>query len=238
MESWLEVALLTLMAGIAMPVGALAASSDHFFPAWLEDEFHHSVIAFGGGALLSAVALVLVPEGINGLSIPEVVFWFSCGGLAFMVLDILLARSNSPASQLAAMLSDFLPEAAALGAAFAVGGESGVLLAILMTVQNVPEAFNAYREITATGKLTGRQVVFAFFAMSFLGPTFGLVGYFWLSGYPVVISAIMLVASGGILYAIFQDIAVQVPLKQNWRPPLGALGGFLVGLIGQMLLTS
>ena len=238
MDDWLLVTLLTLMAGAAMPLGAGAASIDRFLPTWLEDEFQHSVVAFGGGALLSAVALVLVPEGAKVLSIPVVILCFGCGGVAFMRLDIVLARSKSPASQLAAMLSDFIPEAAALGAAFASGGETGVLLALLMALQNLPEGFNAYREMTTAGTVKGSHVIAAFAAMAFLGPVAGLSGYFWLAQFPLAIAAIMLFAAGGILYAIFQDIAVHVPLKRHWAPPLGALGGFLVGLVGQMLLNT
>jgi len=81
-------------------------------------------------------------------------------------------------------------------------------------------------------------VIIAFAAMALLGPVAGLSGYFWLSAYPSVIGGIMLFAAGGILYAIFEDIAVQVPLKRHWAPPLGALGGFLLGLIGQMLINQ
>src|SRR3990167_7004905 len=64
-------------------------------------------------------------------------------GAAFMGLDILLARSKTAASQMAAMLSDFIPESLALGAAFAHGGKGAMLLAILMALQNLPEGFNA-----------------------------------------------------------------------------------------------
>ena len=48
----------------------------------------------------------------------------------------------------------------------------------------------------------------------------------------------MLVASGGILYSMFQDIAPQVKLKQHWAPPLGALLGFALGIVGHMLVLS
>ena len=45
----------------------------------------------------------------------------------------------------------------------------------------------------------------------------------------------MLFSSGGILYIVFQDIAPQVKLKKAWGPPLGAIFGFLIGLIGHSL---
>ena len=61
----LAVWLLTWGAGLAMPVGALLARAEHIRPHWLENEVRHGIVAFGGGALLSAVALVLVPEGLT-----------------------------------------------------------------------------------------------------------------------------------------------------------------------------
>ena len=138
MNDWLSVVGLTLVAGIAMPIGALIASFEKIRPQWLEEEFRHSVIAFGGGALLSAIALVLIPEGTKHLDIPTVAICFLLGGGVFMALDIWLDRLNSPGGQLVAMMSDFVPEAIALGAAFAVDGSAGLLLAGLIAIQNKP----------------------------------------------------------------------------------------------------
>ncbi|MCQ4349093.1 hypothetical protein NGA35_17010 [Pseudomonas stutzeri] len=62
---------------------------------------------------------------------------------------------------------------------------------------------------------------------SLLGPLAGFSGYLWLAPYPEVVGAIMLFASGGILYSVFQDIAPQVRLERHWSPPLGAVAGML-----------
>jgi ZIP family zinc transporter len=238
MNDWVTVIVLTLLAGLAMPVGAAIARVERIKPNWLEDEFRHGVIAFGGGALLSAVALVLVPEGSRNLSPAAVAISFAFGGFAFMALDVVLDLMDSPASQLAAMLSDFIPEALALGAAVALGGTAGPLLAGLIALQNLPEGFNAYRELTASAAHNGLRVIAAFSVMALVGPAAGLAGYFWLSAHAAVVSAIMLFAAGGILYLVFQDIAPQAKLKRHWAPPLGAVAGFLVGLVGQMVISD
>lgn len=234
----LLVSLLTLVAGGAMAVGGLIAMYERIQSNWLEEEFRHSVIAFGGGTLLSAVALVLVPEGSKVLSVTATAILFAAGGFVFMVLDILLVSMKSPAAQLAAMLADFIPEAMALGAAFATGASTGPLLAVLIALQNVPEGFNSYREMTASGKFTGRVVVIAFAVMAVFGPMAGLTGYFVLASYPAVVGGIMIFAAGGILYVIFQDIAPQVKLEKHWLPPFSAVIGFLFGLVGQMVTTG
>ena len=54
--------------------------------------------------------------------------------------------------------------------------------------------------------------------------------------FALTIGGIMLFASGGILYLIFQDIAPQVPLKRSWAPSQGAVAGFALGLVGHLLV--
>jgi len=83
----------------------------------------------------------------------------------------------------------------------------------------------------------GRTIIGTFFAMSFLGPIAGLSGYFFLFQYPNIISGIMLFAAGGILYLIFQDIAPLAKIGNHRAPALGAVGGFILGMLGKMLIT-
>lgn len=224
------------MAGAAIPVGALIARYEHIRPDWLEKEFRHSVIAFGGGVLLSAVSLVLVPEGMRKAGFFVLIASMVAGGLAFMVLDRFLAARKTPASQLAAMLADFLPEAIALGATILEGASTASLLALLIALQNVPEGFNAFREIKTGGAYSDRKILIVFALLSLLGPMCGLGGLYLLSGREELIGAIMLFASGGILYLTFQDIAPQAKLERYWAPPLGAVLGFLFGACGQYLI--
>lgn len=234
MPQWLYVIVLTLPAGTAIPIGGLIARIERFRRHWLEQELRHSVIAFGGGALLAAVALVLVPEGSAKLPVWQSSLAFALGGFVFMGIDIALAKHGTPASQMVAMLADFVPEAIALGAALAVGSSSALLLAILIAMQNLPEAFNAYREMA--GHLQPRRVLTTFCLIALAGPAAGLIGYAWLSAYTAAVAALMLFAAGGILYLVFQDIAPQAQLKRHWAPPMGAVAGFLLGLVGHMLV--
>lgn len=100
MNDLVQIVVLTLIAGLAIPIGASIASVERIRPRWLENEVRHGVMAFGGGALLSAVALVLVPEGVSHLSWYAVAACFSAGGIVFMALDIRLEANNTPFSQL------------------------------------------------------------------------------------------------------------------------------------------
>lgn len=236
MTPFYSVILLTLFAGLSMPVGAMISHLEKIKPVWLENEIMHGITAFGGGALLSAIALVLVPEGIKDFSPWVSAALFLAGGVSFMWLDILLSKSQTSVSQLVAMLSDFIPESLALGAAIALGSKDAVLLAALIAMQNLPEGFNAFRELKRTSYYSAYKIIGCFVLLALCGPIAGSVAYFWLSEWPAFISGIMLFASGGILYAVFQDIAPQVVLEKHWAPPMGAVMGFALGLMGYMLV--
>lgn len=236
MQEISRILLLTLMAGLAMPLGAALSAIDNIRPDWVENEFRHIVIAFGGGALLAAVSLVLVPEGAANLSLAAVAFWFAAGGLSFMALDIVLSRRDTPLSQLLAMLSDFIPEALALGASLAAGSGTAVLLAFLIALQNIPEGFNSSRELKDVTHYKDGRIVGVFVLLALLGPVCGLAGFYWLAGGSDLVSSIMLFAAGGILYITFGDIAPQAKLDNHWMPPLGAVAGFLLGVVGDTLI--
>jgi len=236
MPPWVQAILLTAAAGASIPIGGFLARVESIQPRWLEQELRHSVIAFGGGVLLSAVALVLVPEGIRSLTVVAASTAMLAGGGLFLALDVVLAKRGGSASQLAAMLADFIPEAIALGAMCATG-ESGTayLLALMIGLQNLPEGFNAYRELIGSGARSS-TVLLAMSLIVLLGPVAGIAGTTLLAGRETIVGVIMLFASGGILYLMFQDIAPQARLQRRWAPPMGAVLGFFAGLIGHMLM--
>ncbi|KAA3640719.1 MAG: divalent cation transporter, partial [Proteobacteria bacterium] len=216
MNEWLVILLLTLLAGVAIPIGGTLAAFENIRRDWLKNELRHGVMAFGGGALLAAVALVLVPEGSKDLPIWATALSFILGGLVFMALDIMLAKNQTSASQLVAMLADFIPEALALGATFVIDKKVAPLLAGIMALQNLPEGFNAFREIKSSSHYSARKIVIVFILIAFLGPLAGLSGYWLLSDFQEIVAAIMLFAAGGITYIIFQDIAPHAKLESHW----------------------
>lgn len=219
-----------------MPLGAALARIESLKPDWLHDEGRHGVIAFGGGALFAAVALVLVPEGADRLPAVPAVFLFLLGGVSFAALDRLIAGRKGPGAQFIAMLSDFLPEAAALGALLAGDPGTGILLMCIIILQNIPEAFNACREMMATNP-TARTLPF-FLMLVPLGPLAAWLGHDLLMEAPYWLGGVMIFAGGGILYLIFEDIAPQVRLEKTWLPPLGGILGFALGLAGHLAMSG
>jgi zinc transporter, ZIP family len=69
-----------------------------------------------------------------------------------------------------------------------------------------------------------------------IGPLMAICGSMYFSGNSYALGAVMLLASGGLLYIVFQDIAPQSRLDKHWFPPLGAVLGFSVGLLGNLLI--
>ena len=229
----------TICAGACIPLGGLIAHKEKIRPMWLENELRHSVIAFGGGILLAAVALVLVPEGIGYVnhSILSVVVFLS-GGVCFFTVERILGTRRRENPQFIAMLLDFIPESLALGGAFAIGAQSAPLLAVFIGLQNLPEGFNAYRELRSIQKTRSKHILGFMMLLVPIGPLVAVLGYYYLSQNTVFLGFIMLFASGGILYIIFQDIAPQSRMRRHWAPPLGAVLGFCIGMLGNNIVLG
>lgn len=237
MNEVLTIILLTSAAGACIPIGGAIARITDFHPFWMENELRHFIIAFGGGILLGAVSVVLVPQGLVNMdhsiaAIPIMLF----GAVVFFVIERFLGLRRHEAPQLMGMVLDYVPEAIALGGLVAIGSPLSFLLAFLIGVQNLPEGFNSYRELKEQNHASSNKTLLIMLMLVPLGPIAGVLGYYFLSGHEAILGAIMLFASGGIIYLIFQDIAPQSRLEKHWAPPLGAVFGFCLALFSEMLV--
>jgi len=239
MDEITKIILYTLCAGACIPIGGLFAYVEKIRPRWLENEFRHSVIAFGGGILLAAVALVLVPEGTKYVNHSALsVILFLSGGISLFIIERILGSRRREKPQFTAMLLDFVPESLALGGAFAIGAQSAPLLAIFIGLQNLPEGFNAFRELRAIPQSSAKHILGLMFLLIPIGPIVAVIGWVYFSDNIPLLGATMLFASGGILYLIFQDIAPQSHMRRHWAPPLGAVFGFCLGMLGNNIVTA
>lgn len=224
-------------AGLAMPLGAFAALRERIGDPFLARRVRHGITAFGGGALLSAVALVLVPDGAEAVAGWQAVGFLLLGGVIFFLVDRAVEVHGGAGAQLLAMLLDYLPEAAALGAMLAIDMDTAILLAGLIFLQNLPEGYAAFVEIEEARHQPPGRIVALFAALALVGPAAAALGLYVLSERPAVLGAIMLTAAGGILYLVFQDIAPQARTPGDWLPPLGAVLGFGLGLGGHLAIA-
>jgi len=238
MAELFKIILYALFAGITVFIGGLLSRifEAHFQRDSLKKiEILHMLVAMGGGIIIAAVALVLVPKGMETLSLFPMILAFLGGSIIFFFLDRYIEKRGATMAQLLAMLMDFIPEAIALGSVFATDPNLGLLLAIFIGLQNLPESFNSYIDLRNSG-YRAQSSLFILFLLIFPGIIASLSGYYWLSDSPQLTAALMLFASGGIIYLIFQDIAPMSKTNNRWFPTLGASFGFLIGMIGEKIL--
>jgi ZIP family zinc transporter len=135
--------------------GALAASSLilgavlGLARGW-SDRFVGLVLAFGAGALISAVSFDLAEEGLAIGGPGTVAIGLAAGALAFYVLDGALDRGGTNALAIGGLL-DGIPEQLVLGIGIAAGdGVSFGLLAAIF-VSNLPEAIGSATTMREAG---------------------------------------------------------------------------------------
>jgi len=124
------------------------------------------VLAFGAGALISAVSFELAAEGIEVGSIRATALGLGVGALTYYGLDGLIAsrfsssgrgragrRSGSdPGAALAlGAFLDGIPEQLVLGIGLAAGEGVGVGLLVAIFVSNLPEAIGSASEMDESG---------------------------------------------------------------------------------------
>lgn len=233
----LEILLYSGFAGATVFLGGILANvfNHHVPDTPVKSEITHTLMAFGGGIILSAVGLVLVPKGVEELSLVPLVISFLLGAGVFYFIDKWLAKLGGQMSTLLTMLMDFVPESIALGAVFALDHRTATLLAVFIGLQNLPEAFNSFRGMVLSGFGVSRTLIIFFF-LSFFGIAGALIGHYFLTDLPKVTAHLMVFASGGILYLIFQDIAPESKMKDSFATSLGATLGFLIGIIGEKVI--
>ena len=157
--------------GSAIGWGALAATSLvigaalSFVREWSMRQVGY-VLAFGAGALISAVSFELAAEGIEVGGAPITGLGLGVGAVTYFVLDGLIARRHSTgrgrkgrmegdgsgtALALGAFL-DGIPEQLVLGINIAAGGGVGVSLLVAIFVSNLPEALGSADDMAKQGK--------------------------------------------------------------------------------------
>jgi ZIP family zinc transporter len=144
----------------ALGWGALAASSlvigglISLVRPW-PDELVGLVLAFGAGALISAVSFDLFEEGQRIGGPGTVAIGLAAGALTYFVLDGLVDRLGAGASLALGALLDGIPEQMVLGIGIAAGEGVGVGLLVAIFVSNLPEAIGASADLREAGREPG-----------------------------------------------------------------------------------
>lgn len=124
------------------------------------------VLAFGAGALISAVSFELAAEGVAEGSTLSVAVGLAAGAVTYYVLDGVVSRRGSskrgasarstaenPGAALAlGALLDGIPEQLVLGIGLAAGDGVGIGLLVAIFVSNLPEAIGSADSMHRAGR--------------------------------------------------------------------------------------
>ena len=136
------------------------------------------VLAFGAGALISAVSFDLAQEGAQIGSPGMMATGLGVGAITYFVLDRALEKGSGGAGvglALGAFL-DGIPEQLVLGIGLAAGEGVSVGLLAAIFVSNLPEAIGSATDMRGTRR-SGRQIVRLWVAVAVVCTIASVAGY-------------------------------------------------------------
>jgi ZIP family zinc transporter len=190
------------------------------------------IMGFGAGALLSAIAYELIPEG--DLSHTGTALAVGLGALAFFGGDWLIDQrggedrkairasdSGSGAAIFIGALLDNIHESLVLGMGMALGGTVNVAFAAAVFVSNLPEGVAGTVNLQASGR-PRRQIGGLWLALVLVSALAAGLGYLLVQTVPAV---------DGQMLEAFAAGAMLTMLADTMMPEAFEHGGKLVGLV-------
>jgi len=244
--TWVEAGLWGLLGGGALVLGALVA-----WFARVPQAAIASVMAFGSGVLISAVAFDLMEEAARTGGLLPTAIGFLGGALTYLGANAALARhgarhrkrsgadetahqpsegeqSGSGAAIAIGALLDGIPESVVLGLGLLSGG--GVSLSVLAAVfiSNVPEGLSS----AAGMKRSGRSAAYVFgvwIAIAVVSALAALIGYATLGGAPPELIAVITAVAAGAILTMIADTMIPEAFEKTrtWTGVIASVG-FLV----------
>ncbi len=245
MPTWLEAGLWGLLGGGALVIGALVA-----WFARVPSKVVASVMAFGSGVLISAVAFDLMEEAARIGGLVATGLGFLAGAIVYLAANLVLARrgarhrkrsgdqqpseqeqSGSGAAIAIGALLDGVPESVVLGLGLLSGGSVSLSVLAAVFISNVPEGLSS----AAGMKRNGRSARYVFGVWSGIAVASGLaalVGYLALAGVsPGLIAVITAVAAGAILAMLADTMIPEAFDEAHNLSGLITVAGFLAAFV-------
>ncbi|WP_426226201.1 ZIP family metal transporter [Pseudarthrobacter sp. DSP2-3-2b1] len=250
MPMWMQALIWGTVAGCALVLGSGIA--------WMwkvPPKIVATVMAFGAGVLISALAFELVDEAVEGGGLLPTVIGFLAGALLFVGSNILLARAgakhrkrsgekqpsekDAPGSGTAiavGALIDGIPESVVLGLGLVAAGTVSPAMLAAVFISNVPEGLSSTAGMKRAGR--GPKYVFGIWsAIALLCGIASLLGYTALeNASPGLVAFITAVAAGGIL-AMLADTMIPEAFEEHhnltgFTAAVGFLTAFTIHHVG------
>jgi ZIP family zinc transporter len=239
MPTWLEAGLWGLLGGGALVIGALFA--------WLTSvppKVVASVMAFGSGVLISAVAFDLMEEAVQTGGLVATACGFLGGAVVYLAANLALARrgarhrkrsgnkqtteSEQPGSGAAiaiGALLDGVPESVVLGLGLLGGGSVSLSVLAAVFISNVPEGLSS----TAGWKTSGRSARYVFGVWGGIAVASGLaalLGYVLLGGAPPEVEAVITAVAAGAILTMIADTMIPEAFENThaWTGLIATVG--------------
>ena len=242
MPVWLEAGLWGLLGGAALVIGAAVAWFVRVPPAVVA-----SVMAFGSGVLISAVAFDLMEEAADIGGLGPTVAGFLGGAVVYLAANLALARrgarhrkrsggqqpseseqAGSGTAIAVGALLDGIPESVVLGVGLLSGGSVSLSVLAAVFISNVPEGLSSAAGMKRSGRSAG-YVFGVWTTIAVLSGAAALLGYVSLGGAPPeVVAVITAVAAGAILTMIADTMIPEAFERTRTWTGLITTVGFLV----------
>ncbi len=241
MPVWIQAGLWGLFAGGGLIVGALIA--------WLLEVPQRvvaSVMAFGAGVLISALAFDLVDEAETTGGLTATVLGFLVGAVTYVLANVALAKrgarhrkrsgdqqptedeqAGSGSAIAVGALLDGIPESVVLGLSLLGGHGVGVPVLVAIFISNLPEGLSSAAGMKRGGR-SARYVFGVWTGVAVASGAAGLLGCLLLQGASVqVVAAITALAAGAILTMVADTMIPEAFERTHLYAGLIATLGFL-----------
>lgn len=239
MPVWLEAGWWGLVAGGALVIGALVA----WFVS-VPSRVVSSIMAFGAGVLVSALAFDLVDEAEQRGGLVPTIGGFLGGAVVYVAANWVLARrgarnrkrsgdqqpsedesSGSGAAIAIGALLDGIPESVVLGLTLLGGGGVGVAVLIAIFISNIPEGLSS----AAGMKSAGRPASYVFGVWAGIAVASGLaalLGALLLGGASASTIAVITAVAAGAILAMIADTMIPEAFERThaWTGLITAIG--------------
>jgi zinc transporter, ZIP family len=248
MPTWLEAGLWGLLGGGALVIGALIAWFVRVPPKVVA-----SVMAFGSGVLISAVAFDLMEEAVQTGGLTATAIGFLGGAAVYLAANIVLARrgarhrkrsgeqqpseseqSGSGAAIAIGALLDGIPESVVLGLGLLGGGSVSLSVLAAVFISNVPEGLSSAAGMKNNGR-SARYVFGVWIGIAVASGVAALVGYLALGGAPPEAVAVITAIAAGAILTMIADTMIPEAFENThaWTgliTTLGFLTAFAISL--------
>lgn len=244
---WLQAGFWGFVAGAALIVGAAVGYYVHVGQRWIA-----SVMAFGGGVLISALSFDLMDDAFRRGGFDSTATGFIGGAVIYSLANWYLDRrgarhrkrsghkqsqpseSDQPGSGLAiavGALLDGIPESIVIGTSMIAGGAVSFVAVVAIFISNIPEGLSS----SAGMKKAGRSAAYVFgvwIAIAVISGIAALIGYTVFSAFvPDVIAATIAIAAGAMLAMIADTMIPEAFEETHTFAGLVTVLGFLVAFV-------